>query len=330
MDDEPSKYNQDSNVIPKRRRIRKPRNRVKTPVLGGEEGEVEGNDPSTVGELDTNSVPKKRKRNRKPRKRKTTVVGNTDGEQAEEEDEEGEEDEPQKVDLEVSIPQKVKAKDILAWNTSQCLVELLDLKEWIGSHCEARRRELEEELRFLNVNDACLSANRTTAEVQRAKEARDEILAKQGDWTEVSREGLRFCKASILRMQDLQSHDNISPTSVRVFQDLVKREKARITESLPFLRFRSKLLDTIQSSQVSVIIGETGSGKSTQMAQYILDELDPKKKIVVTQPRRVAASSLSQRLGKGYFYGDLVTSQSSPAALESASIHFMTDRKSVV
>lgn len=46
-----------------------------------------------------------------------------------------------------------------------------------------------------------------------------------------------------------------------------------------------------------VVIGETGSGKTTQIPQYIFNEiLDGKGKIAITQPRRVAAISVAERV----------------------------------
>lgn len=70
-------------------------------------------------------------------------------------------------------------------------------------------------------------------------------------------------------------------------------------EQLPVFRCRSQLLSLIRENQVVVIIGETGSGKTTQLAQYLYEEgyaNDRGKSIVVTQPRRVAAMSVAKRV----------------------------------
>jgi len=68
-------------------------------------------------------------------------------------------------------------------------------------------------------------------------------------------------------------------------------------ENLPIYSYRDELLAAIRDYQVLVIVGETGSGKTTQIPQY-LHEIGYTKygKIAVTQPRRVAAMSVAARV----------------------------------
>ena len=42
-------------------------------------------------------------------------------------------------------------------------------------------------------------------------------------------------------------------------------------ESLPIFKFREQLIDAVRTNQVLVVIGETGSGKTTQLTQYLLE-----------------------------------------------------------
>jgi ATP-dependent RNA helicase DHX29 len=70
-------------------------------------------------------------------------------------------------------------------------------------------------------------------------------------------------------------------------------------DGLPIASFRQQILDTIDQTQVMVLSGETGCGKSTQLPAYILEDQMAKGKpckIYVTEPRRISAISLAQRV----------------------------------
>ena len=90
----------------------------------------------------------------------------------------------------------------------------------------------------------------------------------------------------------------------RLHQQLTMAEKkaASIEEtrkSLPFYSYREELLKAIATYQVLVIVGETGSGKTTQLPQYLYEAGYTKGgKIGCTQPRRVAAMSVAARVSE--------------------------------
>ncbi|KIJ69827.1 hypothetical protein HYDPIDRAFT_104459 [Hydnomerulius pinastri MD-312] len=68
-------------------------------------------------------------------------------------------------------------------------------------------------------------------------------------------------------------------------------------EQLPIAKGRDALIREIRENDVTILLGETGSGKTTQVPQYILEAgLAGKGVIAVTQPRRVAATSLAARV----------------------------------
>lgn len=74
--------------------------------------------------------------------------------------------------------------------------------------------------------------------------------------------------------------------------------------SLPIFEKRNKLLELIQRHKTLIILGETGSGKTTQIPQYIYSaRLQVNGKIAVTQPRRVAAISVALRVAQEYGQG---------------------------
>ncbi|XP_017056138.1 3'-5' RNA helicase YTHDC2 [Drosophila ficusphila] len=72
-------------------------------------------------------------------------------------------------------------------------------------------------------------------------------------------------------------------------------------QSLPIYKHRDKILSTLLREQVLIIKGATGSGKSTQLPQYILEwatEHRTPVRVIVSQPRRIAAMSVSERISE--------------------------------
>ncbi len=63
---------------------------------------------------------------------------------------------------------------------------------------------------------------------------------------------------------------------------------------LPILKFKNDILAAVDSSQVTIITAETGAGKSTQVPQYLAEH--GYSKVIVTQPRILAARNLSKRV----------------------------------
>ncbi|WFD38003.1 RNA helicase [Malassezia japonica] len=70
-------------------------------------------------------------------------------------------------------------------------------------------------------------------------------------------------------------------------------------ESLPIFKLREQLVQAVRDNQVLVVVGDTGSGKTTQLTQYLAEEgFADHKKIGCTQPRRVAAISVAKRVAE--------------------------------
>lgn len=83
--------------------------------------------------------------------------------------------------------------------------------------------------------------------------------------------------------------------SPRFFSILEKRQQ------LPVHKQRQDLLNMVDASQITVLVGETGSGKTTQVPQFLVEHLKPQATqmmVACTQPRRVAAMSVAKRVAE--------------------------------
>jgi len=108
------------------------------------------------------------------------------------------------------------------------------------------------------------------------------------------------------------------------------RPQIRYTSSLPILEKKDEIIAALRSHQVLIIAGETGSGKTTQLPLICLEAgRGTQGKIGCTQPRRIAATSIAQRvasecgctIGNEIGYKIRFSDHDSPRT----SVKFMTD-----
>lgn len=95
---------------------------------------------------------------------------------------------------------------------------------------------------------------------------------------------------------------------------------------LPVAQFQDQILDAVRSHPVVVITAETGAGKSTQVPQFLAEA---GYRVVVTQPRRLAARSLAERVAEevGCSLGDRVGFRTAEERVDSGrtQILYITD-----
>ncbi|XP_008191976.1 probable ATP-dependent RNA helicase kurz [Tribolium castaneum] len=115
-----------------------------------------------------------------------------------------------------------------------------------------------------------------------------------------------------------------------VFVDVIRDEEIQNSRlKLPILAEEQQIMETINENPVVIIAGETGSGKTTQVPQFLYEAgYALKKQIAVTEPRRVAAIAMSKRVAQEMNLSSNEVSyliRFEGNATEDTKIKFMTD-----
>ncbi len=130
--------------------------------------------------------------------------------------------------------------------------------------------------------------------------------------------------------KDSMYGDHMSKKNEAVSEFAMTKTIAEQRAFLPIYGVRQALLNVIRDNSVVILVGETGSGKTTQIAQYLHEDGYTTFGLVgCTQPRRVAAMSVAKRvseevgcdLGQEVGYAIRFEDVTSPSTL----IKFMTD-----
>ena len=109
-----------------------------------------------------------------------------------------------------------------------------------------------------------------------------------------------------VQQQVLQGDAKPMSKEKQLLAQQIKAAEAKIAtiedtrKSLPIYHYRNEMLAAIEQFQVLIIVGETGSGKTTQIPQYLHEAGYTKDDFIVgcTQPRRVAAMSVAARVAE--------------------------------
>ncbi|XP_071450154.1 ATP-dependent DNA/RNA helicase DHX36-like [Hetaerina americana] len=98
---------------------------------------------------------------------------------------------------------------------------------------------------------------------------------------------LEFKEELLLKMENDQCYQNM----------------LKFRKKLPSYEMRDQIIDLINNNQVVVVSGETGCGKTTQVAQFVLDNeilagRGSTCRVICTQPRRISAISVAERVAE--------------------------------
>ncbi|KAF2294958.1 hypothetical protein GH714_029746 [Hevea brasiliensis] len=100
--------------------------------------------------------------------------------------------------------------------------------------------------------------------------------------------------------QTQKPHSNF-PNKPHNPDSLARRERIeRQRESLPIASVKERLVEEVKTHDILIIVGETGSGKTTQLPQFLFSAgfCHDGKVIGITQPRRVAAVTVAKRVAE--------------------------------
>ncbi|WP_424621374.1 ATP-dependent RNA helicase HrpA, partial [Acinetobacter sp.] len=98
---------------------------------------------------------------------------------------------------------------------------------------------------------------------------------------------------------EAQYQELLEKSNHKVRERLSRVPNIKLNQDLPVTQYKDKLIKAIQQHQVIIVAGETGSGKTTQLPQIaMLAGRGLTGMIGHTQPRRLAARSVSQRIAE--------------------------------
>ncbi|XP_046142572.1 ATP-dependent RNA helicase DHX30-like isoform X2 [Osmia bicornis bicornis] len=124
--------------------------------------------------------------------------------------------------------------------------------------------------------------------------------------------GTEFENPDLEEVSTIKVSSSVSAAFNATLIRMLEKRKDKITK-LPIHDYREEILNSLQHNQVVLIKGDTGCGKSTQIPQFIMDAYTEQNKahecnIIVSQPRKVAAISLADRVASERYecVGDIV------------------------
>ncbi|KAJ7373081.1 hypothetical protein OS493_014228 [Desmophyllum pertusum] len=199
-------------------------------------------------------------------------------------------------EIEVSI---LKAEDALVTTETllaNCKMELQEKITVVRTHHTKKINNINDLLERHRVHKhiPLVDFEKISSEREALKHKKDELQLQQDEF--------RRFEAQLSSRLDAQRHQPLPSVenTIKELRKAVGRECARLDAALPMYARKSKIIGLVKENQVCVVLGETGSGKSTQMTQYLYEAGFAEKgfKIVCTQPRKVAATSLAAHVAR--------------------------------
>ncbi|KMZ77728.1 pre-mRNA splicing factor RNA helicase [Plasmodium vivax India VII] len=139
-----------------------------------------------------------------------------------------------------------------------------------------------------------------------------------------------------VHLESLYGMDEKEKELQRLFEDIKRKKEKKMKKiiddrkRLPIYSYRYDILKAIKNNKILILVGETGSGKSTQLTQYLHEcKYHLYGNIVCTQPRRIACIAIANRVADemnvrvGKEVGYVIRFQNKTS--DSTKIVYMTD-----
>jgi pre-mRNA-splicing factor ATP-dependent RNA helicase DHX16 len=155
-----------------------------------------------------------------------------------------------------------------------------------------------------------------TAKVRAQIKKPERVSAEDYDYVFDTEQNIKF-DAPVIDLEKLRLQANLDEAEVKA------KNMEETRKSLPIYKYRDEFLQAVTDHQIMVLVGATGSGKTTQLTQYLNEAGYTKNglRIGCTQPRRVAAISVGTKIGRRVGYSVRFESSMS----DDTEIEYMTD-----
>ena len=200
-------------------------------------------------------------------------------------------------EIQISVWKEVEEDSSAAARTASFLVKCeREIQAKIEALTEHHNKKVQEIVRRLE--DLKVRKHISSSKYEIISSKREALKSKK---LELELQGEEFARfgyhvKDVLLAQVGKAHAGVEK-AIKNLRNYLGRECHRLDAALPMYAKKSLIIETIKDNQVCVVLGETGSGKSTQMTQYLYEAgFAEKGTIVCTQPRKVAATSLADHV----------------------------------
>lgn len=163
-----------------------------------------------------------------------------------------------------------------------------------------------------SLNRAAMAGTNLTKERKELRQQEAEVKEQESkvdlsaQWNDPMADPDKRQFASDLRQSTMRQKTDATPGWRQAIapMDAPKGKRTNMTikqqrETLPVFQFRNQLIQAVRDNQIMIVVGETGSGKTTQLTQYLAESgFGNTGMIGCTQPRRVAATSVAKRVAE--------------------------------